>query len=155
MNTLTFSVDVAAPADVIWAIWADLEASPQWDTDVVSCRLEGAFAPGTRGLCKLKNGLRMSIVLEEIEVGRRWRNAARLLGATLRFDHQVEALTPATCRVTHRGDVSQVNPWLWRKVMQALLRPALNNALRNLAHLAEQRAQEAPSILPASAVQGQ
>lgn len=143
MGTLTFSVEVAAPASVIWDIWSELEASPRWDTDVVSCRLDGAFAPGTQGLCKLKNGLRMPITLEAMEAGRSWRNSARLPGATLRFDHVVEAMTPTICRVTHQGDVSAIRPWLWRTLLKTLLRPALANALNNLARLAEQQARAA------------
>ncbi|MFV9064806.1 SRPBCC family protein [Serratia fonticola] len=146
MNKLTFTVDVAAPAAVIWAIWSDLEASTEWDTDVVSCQLKGLFAPGTQGVCKLKNGLQMTIVLEEMTIGQQWSNSARLLGANLRFDHWLEELSPQRCRVTHQADVSQVRPWLWRTIVRALLRPALTKSLNNLAQLAVQRAKEIPHI---------
>lgn len=142
MDKLTRTVDVAAPAAVIWALWSDLEASPAWDTDVASCQLNGLFAPGTLGLCKLKNGLQMTIVLEEVIIGQRWSNAARLLGANLRFHHWLEEVSPGQCRVTHQADVSLISPWLWRRIVQALLRPSLTKSLNNLAQLAVHRARE-------------
>lgn len=142
MDTLTFSVDAAAPASMVWEIWSDLESSTQWDTDVANCQLEGDFTPGTHGICKLKNGLQMSIIVEDMVVGHSWCNSARLLGANLYFNHWVEAITPQYCRITHQANVSQVSPWLWRKLITALLRPALASALNNLAKLAEQRTKD-------------
>lgn len=140
MDRLTFHVNVEASADIIWDIWADLEASTAWDKAVVSCRLEGPFSPGTRGICKLKNGLSMPIELEDMVVGHRWNNSARLLGKTLCFIHEVDVVSSGTCRVMHQVDLSQVTPWLWRKVLKIILRPALSDSLTNLKYFAEQRA---------------
>ncbi len=39
--------EVAAPAEVVWDVLADLESWPEWNPDVKSIEVDGPLAPGT------------------------------------------------------------------------------------------------------------
>ncbi|HBU6430626.1 hypothetical protein HRF90_03910 [Klebsiella michiganensis] len=137
MDILSFRIDIKTSPNVIWDIWIELEKSTAWDKSVASCRLDGEFLSGTNGICKLKNGLSMPIKIEDIQVGHRWSNSAYLLGSKLRFIHVVDVVSSESCHVMHQADLSQVRPWIWRKILGMIIRPALEKSLINLKYFAE------------------
>ena len=132
MSTVTVSMDMDVPASTIWLIWSDLKNSPKWDTDVVNCDVDGEFEVGTKGICNLKNGLRMTIVIKEINFGKSWSNSAKLLGMTLIFNHWLDITSSKTCKVTHQVDVSLVKFRLCRIMLRYILKRSLNKSLMNM-----------------------
>ncbi|MGC5702623.1 SRPBCC family protein [Pseudomonas sp. NFXW11] len=142
MSDIRLEIRVQAPADAIWNLWADFSNAPQWDTDVRNCTLDGPFQSGTRGLCVLKNGLQMPLVLEQVNPRRNYSNSARLLWARLTFNHYLTRIGAHETHVVHSVSIDGRLSFLYRGLLRALLRPAMNQALRNLGRLAEQRANQ-------------
>ncbi|MGY4492828.1 SRPBCC family protein [Pseudomonas sp. TE3610] len=154
MTELRLEIRVQAPAAEIWHLWSDFANAPQWDTDVRHCTLDGPFAAGTRGLCTLKNGLKMPLRLEDVKPTYSYTNSARLLGMDLNFSHHLRRIGARETHVIHTVRLAGRFSFLYRGLMLGLLRGAMSKALRNLRTLAEQRATLAqqpplPSLPPA------
>jgi uncharacterized membrane protein len=59
-------IEVAAPAEVVWDVLADLERWPDWNPDVKSMSIEGPVADGTRFKWKAGPGT-ITSTLERVE----------------------------------------------------------------------------------------
>ncbi|KJH86072.1 polyketide cyclase [Pseudomonas fluorescens] len=140
MNDVTVKVIVKSPPAVIWNIWSDFPHAPLWDTDVRHCELDGPFQAGTLGKCVLKNGLRMPLRLEAVELQESYRNSARLLWMDLEFDHRLRRLSPSETQVIHTARIAGPLSFLYRRLIRKALTAAMTTALDNLATLAERRA---------------
>lgn len=141
MSIVTVSLDMDVPASTIWLIWSDLQNSPEWDTDVVNCDIDGEFDVGTKGICDLKNGVQMAIVIEEINFGKGWSNSAKFLGMKLNFNHWLDITSSNTCKVTHQVDVSLVKFWPCRIILKYILKRSLNKSLINMRKIAYRKYQ--------------
>lgn len=149
MTELRLEIRVQAPAAEIWHLWSDVANAPQWDTDVRHCTLDGPFVTGTRGLCTLKNGLKMPLLLEDVKPTYSYTNSARLLWMDLNFSHHLRRIGARETHVIHSVRLAGRFSFLYRRLMLGLLRGAMSKALRNLRTLAEQRAaQPLPPTLP-------
>ena len=40
------AIDINAPLDIVWALHTDVNAWPQWQTDITAARLDGGFTEG-------------------------------------------------------------------------------------------------------------
>ena len=150
MSDMRVELRMNAPASIIWQLWEDVANAPQWDTDVRQCTLDGPFRVGIRGLCVLKNGLKMPLQITQVTPLRSYTNTARLLGMHLTFSHH---LTPigAETHVVHAVRIEGRLSVLYRGLVRRLLQGAMGQALRNLRGLAEARAaQDAGESLRAS-----
>jgi len=143
MNELRLEIRVQAPAAEIWHLWSDVASAPLWDTDVRHCTLDGPFVTGTRGLCTLKNGLKMPLRLEDVKPTYSYTNNARLLWMDLNFSHHLRRIGARETHVIHTVRLAGRFSFLYRGLVHSLLRAAMGKALRNLRTLAEQRAAKA------------
>jgi uncharacterized protein YndB with AHSA1/START domain len=50
------TLKTTATPERIWAIWTDVEHWAQWDTELISADLDGAFVLGAIGRLKPKTG---------------------------------------------------------------------------------------------------
>jgi hypothetical protein len=66
------SVETKASPQTAWTIWSDTSTWPEWNPDVKSMTLNGAFAAGTTGTMKTKQGTR-AIQLTEVVPGQSFR----------------------------------------------------------------------------------
>lgn len=48
MVTIEAAIDIAAPAERVWQIMADLPSWPRWNAGVAAIELHGPFAGGVR-----------------------------------------------------------------------------------------------------------
>lgn len=140
MSDVRLEIRVQAPAAEIWQLWSDFAAAPQWDTDVRHCTLDGPFAAGSTGLCTLKNGLKMPLVLQEVTPTHSYTNTARLLWMNLTFSHYLRRIGAHETQVIHTVQLNGRFSPLYRGVMLKVLSAAMLKALRNLRTLAELRA---------------
>lgn len=99
--------ELDVPAAAVWDAWADVPLRPQWHPRLEWARLEGPLQPGTRGQLKPKGTRPVDLRVEAVEPGRRLVLAGvhTLPVATGRYEHVVEAVGDARCRVTHRMSV--------------------------------------------------
>jgi hypothetical protein len=89
--------DVAAPAEVAWALLTDLARWPEWGPSVRSARLDrGPFGPGARGRVETAVGMELPFEVTGFEAGRSWSWSVAGVAAT---GHRVEPTGPASCRV--------------------------------------------------------
>jgi hypothetical protein len=89
---LRASIDIAAPAQAVWAVLTDLAAYPQWNPFIV--RADGTMAVGeTLSLVMQPVGARRTTVrprVLEVEPGRRLRWRGKLgLAAVFDADHSI------------------------------------------------------------------
>lgn len=146
MSEVRLEIRVQAPAAEIWRLWSDFAAAPQWDTDVRHCILDGPFVAGSTGLCTLKNGLKMPLVLEQVNPQHSYVNRARLLGMDLTFSHCLRRIGAHDTHVIHSVRLHGRFSFLYRGLVHGLLRGPMGKALRNLRTLAEQRARQQPPL---------
>jgi hypothetical protein len=61
------AVEIAAPPEKVWATWSDTSTWSQWNPDIESVNLSGAFAEGTTGTMTTKSGGKHNIQLVGVQ----------------------------------------------------------------------------------------
>lgn len=105
-------VDIAAPADRVWATMIDVERWPQWTRSMSSVeRLDdGPFGPGSRVRAKQPRMPAATWTVAEFEAGRRFTWTASGPGFTTTGEHELTTLADGRVRVrlavTERGPMA-------------------------------------------------
>ncbi|RZL02003.1 MAG: polyketide cyclase [Rubrivivax sp.] len=146
MKTVHVEARTLAPAAEIWRLWLDVENSPQWDTDVEWSRMNGPFSVGHRGEFKLKNGPRLSFVLDEVREQQSYANTVRFFpGFHVRFTHEIRRGSGKGIVVQHGAQFSGPLAPILGLVLRKKIHAALSLAMKNMVALAERRPQPAAS----------
>ena len=74
---LVIEGDIAA----VWQAATDVAAWPTWDPHEEKARLDGPFAPGTKGWNKPRGAPAGSFTITGVEPERMWEKAMRRIGA--------------------------------------------------------------------------
>ncbi|RMI27655.1 SRPBCC family protein [Nocardia stercoris] len=123
MYSFSESAAVAGDLDAIWAVETDAGRRSEWDPHQEGSRLDGPFAPGTKGWVKPKGGPAGPFEIVEVEPGRSWVSEAPIPFGKLRGHHDYEALGDGTVRVTYRteihGPMGPLFRLIWEKKMRA------------------------------------
>ena len=92
-------IDIAAPADVVWRIYADVERWPEWTESVTEVDLGGeALAVGASARIRQPKLPRATWVVTELTPGRSWSWEARSPGAVSVGHHRVTPTADGTSR---------------------------------------------------------
>jgi uncharacterized protein YndB with AHSA1/START domain len=131
------SVEIAAPPDAVWEVLVDVDAWPEWNPDVKSASLDGAFANGSR--FTWKSG--PSTITSTIERADRpevagWRGTT--LGARAIHVWRLEPTDGGT-RVSTRESMSGLVPRLFSGSMRRKLEASLDTWLAEMAAAATRR----------------
>lgn len=147
------SIDIAAPPERVFALWADPSAWPRWDPDIEEASLEGAFAAGSAGSIKPRGAPRTRIVLREVKPPAAFTAVSRLPLCRMVFEH---ALAPVAggCRVTHAVRFEGALAPLFRRLLGATLRRGLPGTMAGLKAAAEATSAAGASASAAGRVQG-
>ena len=105
----------ASPAE-IWELWENPERWPEWNEQLESGELEGAFAVGEKIRVKLCRGGRMQFEITELEPERLFVDESRFPGARFGHEHRLEP-TADGCEITHRHYVSGFASGLWAMML--------------------------------------
>lgn len=99
-------IDIAAPADVVWRIYADVERWPDWteSVDRVDLVKGEALAMGAAARIKQPRLPRVTWVVTELTPGRSWTWEARSPGALTVAHHVVTPTGDGTARVEQSID---------------------------------------------------
>ena len=130
------TAETTATPDAVWELWTDVERWKEWDRHVLWSRLDGPFAPGSKGEIKPAAGPKASFVLTEVVPERRFTDCLRLPFATLEYQHE---LTPVAegWRITHRVQINGPLAFLFNRIIGRTIAAELPTAVRNLARLAD------------------
>lgn len=121
--TIEHTIDILAPAQAVYAAWADVARWREWDPDTRSARLAGPVRAGTRGWLRPRRGLPVRLQVVEAQPPRRLVVECPVLGSRLRFVHELEELAPGRLRVRHRASFhGWLARWLDRSVGEDLRR---------------------------------
>lgn len=85
----------------LWELYSDVARWKEWDVDVETVRLDGAFAPGGRGVMTMKHGQSLPFAVESASVGEEFTVSAHLGAITVSFIHTVTETT-----ITHAVTVA-------------------------------------------------
>jgi hypothetical protein len=95
------TIDVLAPADVVFGLWADAASWARWDPDVKAATRTGPFVAGAVGTITPRQGPTMTIHITRVVANVAFDAEARLPGCRMTFVHEMSAKGDGV-RVTHR-----------------------------------------------------
>jgi hypothetical protein len=131
-------ITVAAPPEVIFSIYADVERWNTWDPDTKSSSLNGPFAIGSKGrLCPTK-GREVPMEIVALVPGRSFTARSEIPLFQMAFDHEL-APTGSGTEVLHRVTFSGPLTFLLGRIVGAQVRQGLPKTLLSLKKLAESR----------------
>lgn len=138
MTTLAAATaESTAPASHFFALWADMDSWPEWNTDTEWVRLDGPFEQGAAGSLKPKGGPKVRFVIEKLTEDQ-FVDVSTLFGARLVFDHRVQRMSSGT---SVSVEVSVTGPLrlLWTALLGKGLRRSVAGDLAGLVAAAEAR----------------
>jgi hypothetical protein len=106
-------VSTKAAPGAVWDLWADPARWPEWNEQLESGELEGAFAIGEKVTVKFRRGGRMQFEIVELEPERIFHDRARLPGARMGHEHRLEADGEGRAEITHRLYVEGFMSGFW------------------------------------------
>jgi hypothetical protein len=94
------SAETTAQASSVWGLLADADGWPAWNPGLASAHLDGPLQNGTTGSTTQASGRKGHFVVMDVQEAACFVNQAKVPGAVLRFQHQIEALDQSRIRVT-------------------------------------------------------
>lgn len=122
------SIEIDAPAAVVWEVYADVERWPDWTESVTEVSpLDGAeLAAGRRYAIRQPKFPRLEWEVTQVDPGRGWTWRQRSVGGTTVAHHRIEALGDSRARVVQgvdqRGPIGLVVGVLARGLTRRYLR---------------------------------
>ena len=133
------TVDIAAPAEKIFALYADVGAWASWDPDVKESSIEGAFVSGSAGTLLPAKGPRAKILFTDVTYNRSFAVESKLPLCVMRFDHEVSEMPGGSkTRVVHRVSFNGFLSPLFGRVIGSQIQKGLPHTLQGLKRAAEQ-----------------
>jgi uncharacterized protein YndB with AHSA1/START domain len=130
-------IDVHASPERVFALWADVAHWHTWDPDTQWARIDGPFAPGTRGKIKSKQPLAAAMLLTSVQPGLAFTARVSALATHMDFEHHIERISDERVRVVHTARFSGWLAGLFMKQIGKPLASGLPITLRQLKALAE------------------
>ena len=131
------SIEIQAPAETVFALYADVSSWSSWDPDVRSSSIEGAFTSGATGRLKPSSGPEARIFFTEIVADRFFTVESKLPLCVMRFEHELSETSTGTTaihRVTFSGPLSPI----FSRLIGGSIRKVLPQTMAGLKRAAEQ-----------------
>jgi uncharacterized protein YndB with AHSA1/START domain len=132
------STVIAAPAERVFALYANVSQWPQWDPDLKSASIDGAFASGAKGVVAPHGGPKSNVVFMNVIPNRSFTVSCKLPLCEMRFEHELVEVDGGT-RATHRTVFEGLLAPLFGRLIGSGMRKTLPNALAGLKALAERK----------------
>lgn len=135
------SILIEAPAASVYALYADVPNWTDWDPDVKSASINGAFANGSTGVIVPNGGPKSNLVFSNVVPNRSFHVECKLPLCSMRFEHELQAQGRAT-QATHRVVFEGLLAPLFGRLIGSGMRKTLPHAMQSLKKVAEGRAVE-------------
>ena len=151
-----FSTLINASPATIYALYADVANWPQWDPDVKSASVNGAFVSGATGVIVPNGGPKSEIRFLDVVANKSFSAQCKLPLCVMRFEHDLTAQGPQT-QATHRVVFEGLLAPLFGRLIGSGMRKTLPKAMLSLKAHAEgsavrPAASKAPSLPAAPAL---
>ena len=134
------NIKIAAPAELVFTRYKDVERWPDWDPDTKSSTLNGKFEIGARGRLIPSKGFGVPMELTEVIEGHSFTVVSKIPMFRMQFDHEIETNTDGVM-VTHRVKFEGLWQILIGKKLAIQINQGLPVTLSNLKALVERDAE--------------
>ena len=131
------SIEIQAPAETVFALYADVSSWSSWDPDVRSSSIEGAFTSGATGRLKPSSGPEARISFTEIVIDKSFTVESKLPLCVMRFEHELSATSTGT-KAIHRITFSGLFSPIFSRLIGGSIRKGLPQTMAGLKQAAEQ-----------------
>lgn len=129
-------IQINAPAEAVFALYANVSQWPAWDTDVKSASIQGAFVSGARGVIEPKGGPKSDIVFSQVVTDKSFTVGCKLPLCNMRFEHELTPNNEGT-RATHRVVFEGLLAPLFGRLIGSGMRKTLPGVMQTLKSVAE------------------
>lgn len=116
-------IDTQADAASVWALWENAERWKDWNAQIASAKLLGAFELGGRARIRFKGRpMASTFTITALEPQRLFIDETRLPGAKLGHEHALDsrdAVTTIRHRLYFDGPLAKLYGWLMGRQMRA------------------------------------
>ena len=126
------SAETPARPSSVWGVLVDADGWPSWNPGLASAHLDGPLQNGTTGRTTQASGQKGHFVVTEVQEGASFVNQAKVPGAVLRFQHNIEALDPARTRVTLGATLEGPMAQVWGLLFGRTIAGYMPTAVRQL-----------------------
>jgi uncharacterized protein YndB with AHSA1/START domain len=131
------SVVSTAPADRVWRVWSDTTTWGDWNPNVSTMELQGAFASGSTAIMNTKAGQHHKMRLLDVQPGRSFALETNVApGTTFRFNCRVEPVGAET-KISQMVEVKGPLGPILRGMLGPQVSKEFGTLLANLAKRAE------------------
>ena len=143
MASWEHSAESKASPESIWERYKDVDHWSEWSTKgVEESSLDGDFQVGTKGTSKAPYLPKGKFELIKVEPDQGFTSKAKMPGATLIFEHQLEPIEGGT-RITHRASLEGPLSSVWRPAIGRIIERGLPTGVERLAELSVEKEAEA------------
>lgn len=125
------SININAPADKIFAVYADVENWSNWDKEVISSTLDGPFEVDTTGEIVPKGEPRSPIKLTEVTRNKSFTVECKLPLCKMHFIHELEQFDDYTT-VINKAEFSGLLAPIFSRLIGPKLKDGIASSLANL-----------------------
>lgn len=136
------SIEIEAPADVVWQVYADVERWPEWTASMDEVAFVEGDTVGQGAAVRIKQPRlpRLTWVVTDVTPGRSWTWEVRSPGALTVAQHVVTPVGNGTTRVEQRIDQTGPIGGLVGRMMAGTTRRYLRMEAEGLKSVCEARA---------------
>lgn len=135
--SILHQIEIDAPAEIIFALYADVEGWPSWDSETTAVKLPG-LKHGATGWLKPRNGPKARIRVVDVVPNRSFTVEGALPFCRMQFGHELQGTkgrTTATHWVTFFGPLA----FVFRRLIGTGIHRTLPNTLGGLKRASEER----------------
>lgn len=137
-RAFSWRVHVDAPRRAVWRLWTDVALWPEWDTELATAELEGAYDVGAKGTLTPKRGQPSRFYVDACDEGALTTVVMVLPLARLVMARRLIDGSVIEHAVTFEGPLAG----LWAALLGPRFRAALPGAMERLRMMAELAARE-------------
>lgn len=130
------SIEIHAPAEVVFCLYADVLSWPNWDPEVAAVHLPEGLTCNAVGWLKPRKGPRAAIVVAAVNKGRSFTIRSRLPLCDMLFEHDLVVQGGST-RATHKVTFSGPLSLLFRRLIGGPIEATLADTLAGLKSASE------------------
>lgn len=125
---------VRAPLETAWAYLERVEQWPTWARHIrsIDLRPQGPLTPGSEGSIRLRNGIRSTFRMTELNPGHNWMWVGGFLWMTVHYDHRFHRKGAEETEIVFVLDGEGVGARVLGRLFARIYARSLDRAIPNL-----------------------